>query len=56
MSDMPVREAPDRRGRRVRGGEGLLDRDATLGVIMAAVEAAHAGWGRAVLLEVRCIQ
>ena len=33
---MPVMESPDRRGRPVRGGTGLLERDATLRAIDAA--------------------
>ncbi len=48
---MPVMESPDRRGRPVRGGTGLLERDATLRAIDAVLEDARAGSGGALLIE-----
>ena len=48
---MPVREVPDRRGRPVRGREGLLERDDLLHAISTAVDAVQAGTGAALLLE-----
>jgi DNA-binding CsgD family transcriptional regulator/tetratricopeptide (TPR) repeat protein len=48
---MPVREAPDRRGRRVRGSVGLLDREPALRVTEAVLDAACEGHGRALLFE-----
>jgi predicted ATPase len=44
-------ESPDRRGRRVRGGTGLLERDATLRAIDGLLEDARAGSGGALLIE-----
>ena len=44
-------ESPDRRGRAVRGGTGLLERDATLHAIDELLEGASAGGGRALLIE-----
>ncbi len=48
---MPVWEVPDRRGRPVRGSEGLLERDDLLHAISTAVDAVEAGTGAALLLE-----
>ena len=48
---MPVMESPDRRGRPVRGGTGLLERDATLRAIEALLGDASAGSGGALLIE-----
>src|ERR1700758_4405364 len=48
---MPVREAPDRRGRPLRGREGLLERDVYLQAITAALDAVQEGTGQALLLE-----
>ncbi|MBV9941824.1 MAG: AAA family ATPase [Solirubrobacterales bacterium] len=48
---MPVREVPDRRGRPVRGSEGLLERDDLLEAVSAAVDAVATGTGVALLLE-----
>ncbi len=48
---MPVMESPDRRGRPVRGGTGLLERDATLRAIDALLDGARAGRGGALLIE-----
>ena len=48
---MPVREAPDRRGRPLRGRAGLLERDDLLEAITAALDALQEGNGRALLLE-----
>jgi DNA-binding CsgD family transcriptional regulator/tetratricopeptide (TPR) repeat protein len=48
---MPVREAPDRRGRPLRGRAGLLERDALLQAITAALDAIEADAGEALLLE-----
>jgi predicted ATPase len=48
---MPVREAPDRRGRPLRGRTGLLERDSPLQSITAVLEALEAGAGEALLLE-----
>jgi DNA-binding CsgD family transcriptional regulator/tetratricopeptide (TPR) repeat protein len=44
-------EAPDRRGRAVRGRTGLRDRDAVLHRIEQLLETASAGSGRALLIE-----
>src|SRR3984885_15055048 len=48
---MPVREAPDRRGRPLRGSAGLLERDDLLQAITAALDSIAAGDGAALLLE-----
>ncbi len=48
---MPVREAPDRRGRPLRGRAGLLERDDLLEAIAAALDGTQAGTGQALLLE-----
>src|SRR2546430_2404755 len=48
---MPVREAPDRRGRAERGSSGLLERDPALRAIDAALEDTQRGMSRALLLE-----
>ena len=48
---MPVREAPDRRGRSLRGSAGLLERDDLLQAIAAALDAVNDGNGQALLLE-----
>ncbi|HSC04432.1 MAG TPA: AAA family ATPase [Solirubrobacteraceae bacterium] len=48
---MPVREAPDRRGRPLRGRTGLLERDSMLQAITAVLDALDAGGGDALLLE-----
>src|SRR5581483_1897840 len=48
---MPVREAPDRRGRPLRGRMGLLERDSPLRAITAVLDALDAGEGEALLLE-----
>ena len=48
---MPVREAPDRRGRPLRGRTGLLERDDLLQAITAVLDALDAGSGEALLLE-----
>jgi DNA-binding CsgD family transcriptional regulator/tetratricopeptide (TPR) repeat protein len=48
---MPVREAPDRRGRPLRGRAGLLERGDVLQAITAALDAIVAGDGSALLLE-----
>jgi DNA-binding CsgD family transcriptional regulator len=48
---MPVREAPDRRGRPLRGRDGLLERDSLLQAITAALDAVEEGSGQALLLE-----
>jgi DNA-binding CsgD family transcriptional regulator len=48
---MPVREAPDRRGRPLRGRAGLLERDSPLQAITAVLDALDAGDGGALLLE-----
>jgi DNA-binding CsgD family transcriptional regulator/tetratricopeptide (TPR) repeat protein len=48
---MPVREAPDRRGRPLRGRAGLLERDSALQAIHAVLDALDAGGGDALLLE-----
>jgi len=48
---MPVREAPDRRGRSLRGRAGLLERDDLLQAITAALDQTQAGNGQALLLE-----
>jgi DNA-binding CsgD family transcriptional regulator len=48
---MPVREAPDRRGRPLRGSAGLLERDSLLQAIAAVLDAVQAGTGEALLLE-----
>src|SRR5437016_2480347 len=48
---MPVREAPDRRGRAERGSPGLLERGPTLRAIDAALEDTHHGVSRALLLK-----
>jgi len=48
---MPVREVPDRRGRPVRGSEGLLERDNLLQAIATAVDAVAAGTAAALLLD-----
>src|SRR5437588_9990891 len=47
---MPLREA-DRRGRAVRGGKGLLERDQALGAIGEVLAGAAAGTGRALLIS-----
>jgi len=46
---MPVREAPDRRGRPLRGRMGLLERESPLQAITAALESIAAGDGAALL-------
>ncbi len=48
---MPVREAPDRRGRPLRGRTGLLERDSPLQAITAVLDSLAAGSGAALLLE-----
>ncbi len=48
---MSITETPDRRGRSVRGGAGLLERDATLGAIAELLDAAAARQGSALLIE-----
>ncbi len=48
---MPLREAPDRRGRSQRGSVGLLERESALRVIDEALDAAMFGSGQAVLFE-----
>ncbi|HEY6475756.1 MAG TPA: ATP-binding protein, partial [Polyangia bacterium] len=48
---MPVREAPDRRGRPLRGRAGLLERDDLLQAITAALDSLQDGAGQALLLE-----
>ena len=48
---MPVREAPDRRGRSLRGRAGLLERDDLLQAISAALDGVENGAGQALLLE-----
>src|ERR1700733_14023163 len=48
---MPVREAPDRRGRPLRGRVGLLERDHLLEAITAALDSVQAGAGLALLLD-----
>jgi DNA-binding CsgD family transcriptional regulator len=48
---MPVRETPDRRGRAVRGRDGLLDREPLLRLMDAALDAAANATGRALLIE-----
>jgi DNA-binding CsgD family transcriptional regulator len=48
---MPVREAPDRRGRPLRGRRGLLERDDLLRAIAAALDELEVGGGEALLLE-----
>jgi predicted ATPase len=48
---MPVREAPDRRGRPLRGRRGLLERDDLLRAITAALDELEVGSGEALLLE-----
>ncbi len=47
---MAVGEAKDRRGRRVRGRSGLLERDGALAAIDEVIEAATAGAGLALLI------
>ena len=47
---MPLREA-DRRGRRMRGGTGLLEREDTLAAIGDVLEAAVAGVGAGLLIS-----
>jgi DNA-binding CsgD family transcriptional regulator len=48
---MPVREAPDRRGRPLRGRKGLLERELPLEAIAAALHSIAAGDGAALLIE-----
>src|SRR5581483_30183 len=48
---MPMREVSDRRGRAQRGSAGLLEREPALRVIEAALDAAVAGSGGALLFE-----
>ncbi len=48
---MPVREAPDRRGRPLRGSAGLLERDSLLQAITGVLDAIEGGTGEALLLE-----
>ncbi len=48
---MPVREAPERRGRARRGNNGLLERESVLAAIEAALDAATQGTGEALLIE-----
>ena len=48
---MPVREAPDRRGRAQRGSSGLVERDVPLHEIDRILETAADGLGTALLLE-----
>jgi DNA-binding CsgD family transcriptional regulator len=48
---MPVREAPDRRGRAERGSSGLLERDAALRAIHLILDRAEAGGGEVLLIE-----
>src|SRR5437762_2005102 len=47
---MAVGEVKDRRGRRVRGRSGLLERDSALSAIDDVLEAARAGAGMALLI------
>src|SRR5258707_12870483 len=47
---MPLREA-DRRGRAVRGGMGLLERDSALATIDGVLDSVSAGNGRALLIS-----
>src|SRR5947209_20413450 len=47
---MPLREA-DRRGRAVRGGVGLLEREDALATIGELLDQARAGTGRALLIS-----
>ena len=47
---MPLREA-DRRGRALRGGTGLLERDDVLATIAGVLDDARAGTGRALLIS-----
>src|SRR5436305_14933731 len=47
---MTVGEAKDRRGRRVRGRSGLLERESVLQAIDAVLDAAAAGTGLALLI------
>ena len=48
---MPVREAPDRRGRELRGSAGLFEREAALRAIEIVLDAACDGHGAALLFE-----
>ena len=48
---MPVREAPDRRGRPLRGRMGLLERESSLQAITDALDSIAAGNGAALLFE-----
>jgi DNA-binding CsgD family transcriptional regulator/tetratricopeptide (TPR) repeat protein len=48
---MPVREAPDRRGRPLRGRAGLLERESPLQAILAVLDSIEAGTGAALLIE-----
>src|SRR2546421_4199904 len=50
-NQMPVREAPDRRGRAVRGSSGLLERESALRAIEAILEEASEASGAALLIE-----
>jgi DNA-binding CsgD family transcriptional regulator len=47
---MAVREVRDRRGRRVRGSAGLLEREDALGAIESVLQAAEEGSGLALLI------
>src|SRR5437763_12235073 len=51
LLDMPVREAPDRRGRPLRGRMGLLEREDLLQAITAGLDAIDTDVGQALLLE-----
>src|SRR6185437_14883757 len=48
---MSITESPDRRGRSVRGGTGLLERDETLTAIDELLDHARAGHGASLLIE-----
>ena len=48
---MPVREAPDRRGRPLRGRAGLLEREDLLEAITAVLDPVQEGTGQAILLD-----
>ncbi len=51
FESVPVREAPDRRGRAVRGSAGLLERDSTLRAIDETLAETVSGRGEALLIE-----
>ncbi len=48
---MPLGEVPDRRGRRVRGSSGLLERESALRAITRLLDCATAGDGAALMIE-----